>query len=123
MNIEQVREYCLSLPLVTEDMAFGEDHLLFRLCNKIFACLSLEGDSRIALKCDPEYAVELRERYPEIAPAYHWNKKFWNETGLSASFSEDFIRVLIRHAYSEVAAKLPKKFRTEHPEVIRIQGR
>ena len=121
MNIEQVREFCLSLPLVTEDQAFGEDHLLFRLCNKIFACLSLDGDGNFAMKCNPEYAIELRDRYPGITPAYHWNKKFWNQITLSGSFSDSFIQSLIRHAYSEVVAKLPKKFRTDNPSVTLIR--
>lgn len=117
-NIESVREFCLSLPLTTEDMAFGEDHLLFRLFNKIFGCLSLDGDAYLTLKCDPEYALELRENYSAIAPAYHWNKKYWNQLHLDGSINNEMIKGLIRHSYLEIVAKLPKKLKTEHPEII-----
>ena len=118
LNIETVREYCLSLPLTTEDMAFGEGILLFRLFDKIFACISLDGDAYLALKCDPEYALELREHYSSIAPAYHWNKKYWNQLHLDGSLDNDMIKRLIRHSYLEIVAKLPKKKKTEHPEIL-----
>ena len=123
MNVESVREYCLSLPLVSEDSAFGDDHLLFRLSGKIFACLSLDGNDRIALKSDAAYAVRLRERYQAIEPAYHWNKKYWNQMPVqSGALSDDVIRALIRHSYAEVAHKLPKRFITDHPDVTLVQG-
>ena len=80
MNIEQVREYTLSLPGVTEDQAFGDDILNFRLEGKIFVCLWLgggrydmkDGVSRIALKLPPDRNMELRDRYSAVTPAYHW---------------------------------------------------
>ncbi len=122
MNIEEFREYGLSLPYTTEDMAFGEDNLLLRVGGKIFACIGLDGADYIALKCNPDYAVELREHYAEIAPAWHWNKKYWNQLSLQGSLSDNFITSLIRHSYSEVVKKLPKTFRTEHPEIFEIKG-
>lgn len=122
MNIEFVREYCLSLPYATEDMAFGEDHLLFRICNKIFACLSIAGDDYLALKCNPEYAIELRERYSEITPAYHWNKKFWNQLRPSLMHDSELLKSLIRHSYAECVKKLPRKIKTEMPEILEING-
>ena len=120
MDIITVREYCLSLPMVTEDMPFGEGVLVFRIFNKIFACLSLDGDDYFAIKCDPDYAVELRDRYSEITPAYHWNKKYWNQVSLRSRLNFDLIKSLIRHSYSEVVAKLPKKLKTEYPEIMTI---
>lgn len=120
MNIEEVREYCLSLPLVTEDMAFGEDHLLFRVCDKIFGCLSLHGDDNFTVKCQPEYAVELRDTYEDIAPAFHWNKKYWIQMRLQGSLQPEFIHSLIRNSYSEVVSKLPRRIKTEHPELSLI---
>ena len=121
MDIESIREYCLSLPLTTEDMAFGEDCLLFRVCDKIFACLNLTGTDYFTVKCDPEYAIELRERYSEIEPAWHWNKKFWNQMPLNGGLRNDLILSLIRHSYSEVVKKLPKRLKTEHPELLEVQ--
>lgn len=123
MNVESVREYCLSLPLVTEDTAFGDDNILFRVFDKIFACLSIEGDNFLALKCDPAHAERLREAYEAIGPAWHWNKKFWNQLLItSPSLSDTMIESLIRHSYSEVVKKLPKRIRTGHPEIALVQG-
>ena len=87
MNIEQVREYTLSLLGVTEDQAFGDDILNFRLEGKIFVCLWLgggrydmkEGVSRIALKLSPDRNIELREQFSAVRPAYHWNKTHWSD--------------------------------------------
>ena len=77
MNLEELREYCLSLPHVTEDMPFDEDILVFRICNRIFVLTSLESvPLRVSLKCDPERAIALREQYPDkIVAGYHLNKK------------------------------------------------
>ncbi len=116
MNIESVREYCLTLPLATEDMAFGDDYLLLRVCNRIFACIGLADNTYFVVKCDPDRAVELRERYPDdVLPAWHWNKKYWNQLRLDGRLSDEVIRELIRHSYSEVAHKLPLKLRRELP--------
>lgn len=120
MNIESIREYCLSLPLVTEDMAFGEEYLLLRVCGRIFACIGLERPDYFVVKCDPDYAVDLRDRYCEIEPAWHWNKRYWNQISLTGSLSDDFVRSLVRHSYSEVVKKLTKKLKAEYPLIIGI---
>ncbi len=75
MNAEEIREYCLAKPGVTEGFPFNGTALVFKVAGKMFALLDLSVDSRgISLKCDPELAVELREHYPEVTPAYHFNK-------------------------------------------------
>ena len=74
MNIESVREYCLSLPLVTEDFPFDETTLVFRIMGKIFACLDLERPEWVTMKCNADYALELREVHPEIEGTWHWKK-------------------------------------------------
>ena len=122
MNIEEIREYALSLPLVTEDMAFGPDHLLFRICNKIFGCLDLQRPDSVTVKCDPDYAEDLREHHREIEPAWHWNKRYWNQIDLRGSLSDETIRALIRHSYSQVVAGLPRKVRLAHPDILTIDG-
>jgi predicted DNA-binding protein (MmcQ/YjbR family) len=91
MDIESVREYCLSLPMTTEDMAFGEDYLLLRVCNKIFACFSLEREENLTLKCDPDYAIDLRDIYSDIEPAWHWNKKYWNQLRIPSRLSDELV--------------------------------
>ena len=77
MNVESLREYCLSLPLATEDFPFDETTLVFRVVGKIFAMLDLERPDVVSLKCNPDYALQLREEHPEISGAWHMNKKYW----------------------------------------------
>ena len=110
MNLEELRDYCLSLPHVTEDMPFGEDILVFRICNRIFVLTSLESvPLRVSLKCDPERAIALREQYPDkIVAGYHLNKKHWN-TVLLESLPLTLIKEMIQHSYDQVLAKVPKK--------------
>ena len=111
MNIESAREYCLSLPQVTEDFPFDETTLVFRIGGKIFAMLDLENTEWFVLKCQPEYAIELRERYPDIAPAWHMNKKHWNQLNLYGNLPDDLVQTLIQHSYDEVVKKMSKKQR------------
>lgn len=121
MNIEEIREYCLSLPMTTEDSAFGDEYLLFRVCDKIFACIGLDRPDYFVVKCDADYAVDLRDQYPEIVPAWHWNKKYWNQLSLTGCLHDGFIRSLIRHSYSEVVKKLTKSVRMTHPQIVKIE--
>jgi predicted DNA-binding protein (MmcQ/YjbR family) len=75
MNIEEIRDYCLAKPGVTEGFPFDETTLVFKVMNKMFALTGLEGDPPfVNLKCDPELAIELREQHPEVTPAWHFNK-------------------------------------------------
>ncbi|MDE7368632.1 MAG: MmcQ/YjbR family DNA-binding protein [Muribaculaceae bacterium] len=120
MNIENVREYCLSLPMTSEDLPFGPDVLIFRVCGKIFAAYSFTRDNYFVLKADPDYCIDLRDRYLEIEPAWHWNKKYWNQMSLSGSLPEEFLKSLIRHSYSEVVKKLPNRIKNENPEICEI---
>ena len=113
MNVETVRNYCLSLPQVTEDFPFDETTLAFRIAGKIFAMIDLENTEWFVLKCEPEYAIDLRECHPEIAPAWHMNKKHWNQLNLFGALTDSLVQNLIRHSYNEVVRKLPKKVREE----------
>lgn len=113
MNIEEVREYCLSLPQVTEDFPFDETTLVFRIEQKIFAMVDLEDTQWFVLKCEPEYALELRERHPEINGAWHMNKKYWNQLNLFGQLRDELVKYLIRHSYNEVVKKLPRKVKEE----------
>jgi len=121
MNIEQVRDYTLSLPGVTEDQPFGDDIVTFRLEGKIFICLWL-GDSehdikdsepRFALKLSPDRNEELREKYATVTPAYHWNKKHWSDVCYEQMESSQ-IQEWIRESYMLVASKLPKAVRQKY---------
>lgn len=108
MNIELIREYCLGKPGVTESFPFDEVTLVFKVKNKMFALLNLEGKPSINLKCDPEMAVELREHYPAVLPGYHMNKRLWNTVMLDGTLDNDLILSWIDDSYNLVVAKLPK---------------
>ena len=124
MNIEQVREYTLSLPGVTEDQAFGEDILNFRLEGKIFVCLWLgsdrhvmnDGVSRIALKLLPDRNIELREQFSAVTPAFHWNKRHWSDIYF-VEMDEVIVKELIKESYQLIASKLPKAIRSKYLSV------
>ncbi|MCX2745775.1 MmcQ/YjbR family DNA-binding protein [Mangrovivirga sp. M17] len=111
MNIEDFRAYCLSLPYTSEDMPFGEDVLTFRVHGKIFALTGITEFKSINLKCDPERALELRERFDFVKPGYHMNKKHWNTVELSPGCSDSFLKDLVKHSYDCVHKTLPKKLK------------
>jgi predicted DNA-binding protein (MmcQ/YjbR family) len=121
MNIEQVREYTLSLFGVTEDQPFGDDNITFRLEGKIFMCLSLGGDEydiknsepRLALKLSPERNEELRGQFPTVTPAYHWNKKHWSDVYYE-HLDDIKVEEWIKESYQLVASKLPKAIRQKY---------
>jgi predicted DNA-binding protein (MmcQ/YjbR family) len=98
---------------VTEYFPFDETTLAFRVGEKIFAMLDLEDTEWFVLKCNPDYAVLLRDHYPEIAPAWHMNKKYWNQLNIFGTLSDSLISALIRHSYNEVIAKMSQRKRAE----------
>ncbi len=108
MNIESLREYCLSKKYVTEGFPFDESTLVFKVFNKMFALTNLDGELQINLKCDPEKAIELREEYPSVIEGYHMHKKLWNTVIVDGSVRDDLIKEWIDHSYDEVVKKLPK---------------
>ena len=121
MNIEQVRDFTLSLSGVTEDQAFGDDILNFRLEGNIFVCLWLgggrydrkDGVSRIALKLLPERNVELREQFSAVTPAYHWNKKHWSDVCYE-QMEDSQVESLIKESYQLIISKIPKAIRQKY---------
>lgn len=121
MNVESLREYCLSLPLATEDFPFDETTLVFRVVGKIFAMLDLERPDVVSLKCNPDYALQLREEHPEISRAWHMNKKYWNQVNLSGHLEDELVQGLVRHSYAEVVKKLTRKERAEHEEITTVR--
>lgn len=117
MNIEEIREYCLALPLATEDCAFGPDWLLFRVYDKIFACVDLTRPDRVVLKCDPDMAVRLRDERRGVLPAWHWNKRYWNELLFDADLDDETIFRLVDHSLEQVLKKLPRRTQAEYAEI------
>ena len=117
MNIEIVREYCLSKAGATEDCAFGPDGVLFRICDKIFAYIDLNRPDRVVVKCDPDKSITLRDAYHGIHTAWHWNKKHWIEIHFETDVPDENVLQLIDESYQLVANKLPKKKLVTFPEL------
>lgn len=113
MNVEELRDYCLQKSGVTEGFPFGEDTLVFKVGEKLFLLISLAQSNRFNVKCDPELAVELRERYNEVIPGFHMNKVHWNTVYTDGSLTEKQLRDMIDHSYDLILKSLPKKLQQE----------
>lgn len=112
MDLADFREYCLKKRGATEDTPFGEDVLVFKVGGKMFALTSLDEVPATAnLKCDPDLALELRDRYEEVRPGYHMNKKHWNTVELDTGIPDVELRKMIDHSYELVVRRLSKKAR------------
>ena len=114
MKIETARENCHSKKPATKDTPFGEDFLVIRVMGKMFLCINLNTPNRITMKCAPEYALELRDRYNAVEGAWHFNKKYWNQVLLDSDADDKLIKHLIDHSYEEVIKKFTKKMRNEY---------
>ena len=114
MDIESAREYCLTKKAAAEGFPFGEDFWVVKVMCKMFACINLETPDRITLKCDADYALELRDHYNAVEPAWHFNKKYWNQVFFDRDADERLIRHLIDHSYEEVIKKFTRKLRNEY---------
>jgi predicted DNA-binding protein (MmcQ/YjbR family) len=117
MNIEEIREYCISKKGVSESFPFNEVTLVFKVMNKMFALLNLDGDLSINLKCEPELALELREEYPSVLPGYHMNKQHWNTVFVDGSVPRNLIEEWIDLSYALIVDSLPKKLKHELSEI------
>ena len=113
MHIEQLREYCLSKPAVTESCPFGPDALVFKVADKMFLLTGMDSQPlSFSAKCEPGYALELRDRYPHtIQGAYHMNKRHWNQVACNGELSDQQLMELIDHSYDLVVAGLTKQAR------------
>ena len=110
MSVEKIRDYCLSKPQATESFPFDDTSLVMKVCGKMFALIPLEATQTcITLKCDHDYAIELRDRYEAVTPAYHFNKKHWNTVFLDNTIKETDLVSWINQSYDLVVKGLTKK--------------
>ncbi len=114
MNIEEFREFCLSLKGATEKMPFDQTTLVFYVGGKIFCLTDIEDFEFINLKCEPEKAVELREQYPGVLPGYHMNKRHWNSVMMDGSVPLSLVRQWVRESYELVVKGLPRGLREKY---------
>ena len=120
MNIEELREYCLSVKGAEECFPFDDTVLVFKVMGKMFAYASLipnDEGFNVCLKCDPETAVELREKCTSVRPGFHSNKRYWNTIYLDGDMSDNEIKKWISHSVDEVIKKLPKKHQEAYKQI------
>lgn len=120
MDIEEVREFCLSVKGAEECFPFDDTVLVFKVMDKMFAFMALDRKERgfmINLKSDPEYAIELREHHECVIPGYHSNKKYWNSVYIEEVKKDTDLKGWILHSVDEVIKKLPKKKQTEYNDL------
>ncbi len=112
MNLEVVRDHCLSFAGAEETVPFGPEVLVYKVAGKMFALLIPEdAPPRLNLKCDPERALDLRDRHEAVLPGYHMNKRHWNTVLLDGSLPAALVREMIDHSHALVVAGLPRKAR------------
>ncbi len=109
MDAVDFRKYCLHKDGATEGTPFGPDVLVFKVGGKMFALAALyEIPAAVNLKCDPDLALDLRDRYEQVTPGYHMNKKHWNTVEIDTGIPDAELRQMIDHSYDLVAKSLPK---------------
>lgn len=109
MDFDRLRQYCLSKPATSEHMPWGDDTLVFKVMDKVFAISGIsQRPLSVNLKCDPQRAIELRDRYPAIQPGYHMNKQHWNTVMLDGSLDDSLVEELIDHSWTLVVKGLKK---------------
>ncbi len=116
MDIETFRNYCLSKKGVTESFPFDQNTLVFKVMDKMFAISDVDNFESINLKCDPEMAVDLRERYTDVLPGWHMNKKHWNTIVMSGSVGDNLLDEWIDLSYDLVVVGLSGKIKKELSE-------
>lgn len=124
MDLLEFRDYCLSLPLTEESTPFDDTTLVYKIGGRMYACAGMDDFGGFAVKCDPDEAVVLRETYPEITPAYHFNKRHWNGVSCTGDLTDSFLREQIRNSYMLVLRRsvTPRSLRDEILSIVESQS-
>lgn len=113
MNAEEIRDFCLSFPGVTESFPFDDTSLVFKVMNKMFCLLSLDGDLAVSLKNSPEKVIDLQEHHSFVLPGYHFNKMHWMRVEIDFEAPANLVKCWIRESYEIVAKGLTRKMKEE----------
>ena len=116
MNIEELRDFCLSLKGVVESTPFDDKTLVFSIKGKMFCATDITTFEFVNVKCNPEKAIQLREQYDEVNPGYYMNKKYWNSIKTNGKITKEQFNEWITESYDLVIAGLPKKTQKELSE-------
>ncbi|MEU2670215.1 MmcQ/YjbR family DNA-binding protein [Streptomyces sp. NPDC007164] len=117
MTPQQLRAFCLEFNASAEEFPFGPEISVFKVLGKMFALSTLDARPlTVNLKCDPDEAVRLREKYDAVVPGWHMNKRHWNTVTVSG-VPDRVLRELIEDSYDLVVAGLPKaqRLRLDRP--------
>ncbi|MFM2385477.1 MAG: hypothetical protein RL660_234 [Bacteroidota bacterium] len=114
MTFDAFLQFCEALPHTTTEFPFGPDVLVMKVKNKMFALCDLPDFVSINLKCDPDKAIELREKYTAVQPGYHMSKVHWNTIEMDGSIKDALVQTWIIDSYKLVIASLPKKDRFDY---------
>ena len=114
MDIEELRNFCLSLKATEETFPFDKTTLVFKVMGKMFLLVDIDSKPlSINIKCDPDYAIELREKYATVQPGYHMNKQHWNTVTDDGLVNEKELKKWIVDSYNLIIKSLPKKVQQE----------
>ena len=109
ITLETLRTYCGNKPGTVETFPFDDETLVFKVLGKMFALTNIKAaELSVNLKCDPDWAMILREHYPAVQPGYHMNKRHWNTVIIDGSIAEDEVWEMIDHSYHLVVNGLKK---------------
>jgi predicted DNA-binding protein (MmcQ/YjbR family) len=111
MHVEQLRDFCIALPAVTEEFPFDNDTLVFKVAGKMFALTSLSKPVSVNLKCEPDLAVEYRSCYTAVEPGFHMSKTHWNTVSFNEDVDDTLLLKMVLQSYQLVVKGLPKKLR------------
>lgn len=114
MNIEDLRDYCLSKKGTEETLPFGPDTLVYKVMGKVYLLAALDAKPlQFNVKCEPEKAISLRNQYACVLPGYHMNKVHWNTILVDGTLSLSQLKEQVDHSYDLIAGTLSKKLKEE----------
>ncbi len=115
MSLEDIRDYCLSLPYAEETLPFDDTTIVYKVGGRWFAVVDVDDGRHVVVKADPDVAIELRDLYPEITEAWHFNKRHWNSIRLDGDLAPSMILEQVFNSYRLVIKKnvTPKAYRME----------
>ena len=115
MNVEEFRDFCLSLPDVTEATPFEKFSkgrmtiLVFYVESHMFCYFNVDDFSGITVKCNPLDMAELKERYQAVGEPFNGDKRYWISVQINSDLKDEQIKQLVRNSYEFVKAKYTKR--------------
>ncbi len=123
MDPTELREFLLAFRGVTEEQPFGPDVVVYKVMGKMFALTAYQSPLTINLKCEPQLARQLREKYEAVNPGYHMNKKHWNTVTVDGTMPKARFQDLVKHSYNRVVKGLPaRKRQALHTKLSTIEN-